>query len=396
LATTRTIGPLHLEDLEPHRFEDLIRQLLYDFRPWRSLEATGRAGTDEGFDARGTELVPVEPVEREDGVEGAAEAEVEVASERVWLVQCKREKAIGPQKLVGYLGEIAEPSELYGIVFAAACDFSKTARDRFREKARELGFEEAYIWGKAEVEDQLFRPKNDHLLFAYFGISLQTRRRTLKTAVRTKLAMKRKALRVLEDYKLRPVLLRDPTDDRYPWMDEDEQKTPLERRRWNLLAYKGAFSDGLHFILHRHPAYVGDDREEWDFAENFDSGPVRYYENPWRLGRDNSEDARTETFAIWDALPEQNRFWFLVYAVLPFENILDIDEYGDEWSDKPHIYTTEFRPRREPFSGFIEVLERNDGVSGSSMIDRAFGYTDGKSVHPDLEKRVQTFRRRED
>ena len=52
----RTTGPLHFEDLEPRRFEDLARQLIYDFRPWRSLEATGRAGSDEGFDARGMEI----------------------------------------------------------------------------------------------------------------------------------------------------------------------------------------------------------------------------------------------------------------------------------------------------------------------------------------------------
>ncbi|NYG46218.1 hypothetical protein GGD67_003689 [Bradyrhizobium sp. IAR9] len=49
---TKTTGPLHFEDLEPHRFEDLVRRLLYDFRQWRELEATGRTGSDEGFDAR--------------------------------------------------------------------------------------------------------------------------------------------------------------------------------------------------------------------------------------------------------------------------------------------------------------------------------------------------------
>ncbi len=41
-TTTRTLNPLHFEDLEPHRFEDMVRQLAYDFRPWRSIEATGR------------------------------------------------------------------------------------------------------------------------------------------------------------------------------------------------------------------------------------------------------------------------------------------------------------------------------------------------------------------
>jgi len=43
---TRATGPLHFEDLDPHRFEDLVRRLIYDFRPWRLLEATGRSGTD--------------------------------------------------------------------------------------------------------------------------------------------------------------------------------------------------------------------------------------------------------------------------------------------------------------------------------------------------------------
>ena len=54
---SRTTNPLHFEDLEPHRFEDLVRQLIYEFRPWKSLEATGRSGSDEGFDVRGFEVV---------------------------------------------------------------------------------------------------------------------------------------------------------------------------------------------------------------------------------------------------------------------------------------------------------------------------------------------------
>ena len=32
-----------------------MRQLIYDFRPWRTLEGTGRSGSDEGYDARGIE-----------------------------------------------------------------------------------------------------------------------------------------------------------------------------------------------------------------------------------------------------------------------------------------------------------------------------------------------------
>ena len=49
-SITRTFGPIHFEDLDPHRFEDLIRELIYDFRDWQSIEATGRTGNNAGFD----------------------------------------------------------------------------------------------------------------------------------------------------------------------------------------------------------------------------------------------------------------------------------------------------------------------------------------------------------
>ena len=45
---TRTYNPLPFTELEPKRFEDLVRQLVYDFRPWRRLEATGRSGSSTG------------------------------------------------------------------------------------------------------------------------------------------------------------------------------------------------------------------------------------------------------------------------------------------------------------------------------------------------------------
>ena len=83
----------------------------------------GRSGADEGFDACAAEIVPVE----RDGGERRKRRTPRLSASVSGWVQCKREKAIGAQKLVGYLVEIAEPAELYGIVFAAACDFSKTA-----------------------------------------------------------------------------------------------------------------------------------------------------------------------------------------------------------------------------------------------------------------------------
>jgi hypothetical protein len=42
----RTYAPIHFDDLDPHRFEDLVRELIYDFKEWQAIEATGRAGSD--------------------------------------------------------------------------------------------------------------------------------------------------------------------------------------------------------------------------------------------------------------------------------------------------------------------------------------------------------------
>jgi len=51
-SVTRTYGPIHFDDLEPHRFEDLIRELIYDYKDWQSIEATGRSGNDGGLTSR--------------------------------------------------------------------------------------------------------------------------------------------------------------------------------------------------------------------------------------------------------------------------------------------------------------------------------------------------------
>jgi hypothetical protein len=149
---TKTTGPLHFEDLEPRRFEDLVRRLLYDFRQWRELEATGRTGSDEGFDARGYEAVQGDfgggidgDDDDDDGSENRTDSDV------VWLIQCKREKSIPPKKLAAYLDALPRGQQLYGIIFAAACDFSKAARDAFRTRTRELGFQEAYLLGQGRA-----------------------------------------------------------------------------------------------------------------------------------------------------------------------------------------------------------------------------------------------------
>jgi hypothetical protein len=106
---TRTYNPLPFTDLEPKRFEDLVRQLIYDFRSWRRLEATGRSGSDDGFDARAFEIVETPDATASADQEDETEDEpiAAGAADHLWLIQCKRERAISPAKLRTYLGQIS-------------------------------------------------------------------------------------------------------------------------------------------------------------------------------------------------------------------------------------------------------------------------------------------------
>ena len=226
-TVTKTIGPLHFEDLDPHRFEDLVRQLIYDFRNWQDIEATGRMGSEGGNDIRAIERVRATQFVSADDEDIEQDFVRDTASEgRLWVIQCKREKRIGPKKVRSIVSDnlsnaAAKP---YGYMLVAACDFSKNARDAFREEVVKHGVQEFYVWGKGEVEDRLFLPKYDYLLFAYFGLSLRVRRRSLKTQLRSRLALKRKLVNELCSGDIRHpagfkcVLIRNPNNEEYPFV----------------------------------------------------------------------------------------------------------------------------------------------------------------------------------
>ena len=129
---TRTLAPIHFEDLEPHRFEDLVRQLAYDFRVWKSIESTGRGGADDGFDIRAYEIADV--AHREPDDEEPEEVPHPMEG-NLWMFQCKREQEIGPRKVAKIVADCVNPdAPPYGYILAAPAHFSKAAHDKFREE----------------------------------------------------------------------------------------------------------------------------------------------------------------------------------------------------------------------------------------------------------------------
>ncbi|RWP30586.1 hypothetical protein [Mesorhizobium sp.] len=358
---TRTINPLQFDALEPKRFEDLVRQLLYDFRQWRQLEPTGRMGSDDGFDARGWEVISIDIDEEYPGEEG----ETPLSTDRIWLVQCKREKAIGPTKLVEYLENISkeELAGLYGIIIAAPADFSKKSRDAFRLWCSEHSISECHLWGKAELEDSLFQPKNDHLLFAYFGLSLTIRRRSLQTQLRAQTTIKRKLKRAIEK-DTGVLLIRDVEDERYPYTPsdlgepaEDENHALL---RWWVHGDARLTHRGLEVIGRKYFAFIDRDEEHWDAANVLDDAPLSQHQDPWR-GRVNSRDDRQKLYEFWASLPEGTAGWLTIWGIIPLEHIVEVDDVGDDLTEHPHIYVKVPKGELRPFGDSYPVLSYRHG-----------------------------------
>lgn len=353
-TVTRTINPLPFGDLEPKRFEDLVRALAYDFRKWRSLEATGRSGTDRGYDTRAFEIVEDSP-----SVEEVAEGEDLTSSfDRLWLIQCKREKAITPEKAKKHLADINIGSDnIYGMIFAAACDFSLNTRDEIRSWARSNGMAEIHIWGKGELEDQLRQPKNDHLLFAFFGISMQIRKRSIRSELRSLLAVKRKCVRLLKDRENHFVLVRDPTDKRYPNFPETEEELAEGEMRWAVLKFSKITHRGLAFSLKEHFAYLDDNKEDWDILDSDNLSAPFEHDDYWHV-EGEGRSRGNNPWPRWNTLSDQNQAFYHMDRIVPFENIIDIDEHGDQLAKFPHIYIDGLNGTKK-----IEYLSQGSGYS---------------------------------
>lgn len=355
IRITKTLGPIHFEDLDPHRFEDLVRELAYDFKEWQSIEATGRSGSDEGFDIRAWEKT--QEITNKDDQEEDSEG-VHPMDGNLWMIQCKREKAMGPTKIAEIIkSAVNKKTPPYGYILAASASFSKKSYDTFREELRKKGVMEFHLWGKAELEDMLHQPKNDHTLFTFFGISLVTRKRTRAREIKFTINNKNKLLRVLSDGEQtqnmwKPVLVRDIKDTYYPYKDEykDFEKNP----RWEEHMAFGYTSSGLLIHASEYYAYVDAAKKEWDFTKAVDL-VIREKEIDTHRGDKDYYKKRERVEDFWKHTPRRNQATLHNEGLIRFEDMLVIDDKGDILYDFPHIFV-DFQPQRGTFKGIWNIL----------------------------------------
>jgi Restriction endonuclease len=151
---TGTAHRLPFDELEPHRFEDLVRELLQRWRAMSEVQAIGRSGDEQGVDIRAYE-------------------EVLGGDARLWYVQVKRTGAIGPKK-VGEIAIAAVPDGAdppWGFILAAPVNFSRASQNKAKAVLTGRGVSDVRLWGRSELEDLLYQPANENLLNKYFSLT---------------------------------------------------------------------------------------------------------------------------------------------------------------------------------------------------------------------------------
>lgn len=348
---TRTYGPIHFEDLDPHRFEDLIRELIYDYKDWQSIEATGRSGSDDGFDIRAYEKIKIVSYSENENNEEIEE--VHPMEGNLWMIQGKREKEIGPKKIKTILSDIDPKNAPYGYILAASTNFSKGSYDVFREELRKKRVMEFYLWGKAELEDMLHLPKNDRILFTFFGISLVSKRRTRTTEIRSAVNVKNKLFRTVgKDHEFhQSILVRDLKDTNYPYKSKysDFKTNP----RWKEYVAFSHHPLGLWCYAHKYFAYIDKENKEWDFTKEVD---LIYLQREDDDERQEASEKRNLVNDFWDFLPRKNKGHHFSNCLIKYSDIAIVDDNGDIYYDFPHIYVDYF-DEKGPFAGCRNILK---------------------------------------
>lgn len=358
VKTTRTINPLHFEDLEPHRFEDLVRRLLYGFRDWTNIEPTGRAGSDEGFDVRAWERDESVTNVDDEGEEGTRDFQ-----ERLWQIQGKREKVLTPAKIRDVVEHgVSKTTPPYGYILAAATNISKASYDAFREELKKKGVVEFHFWGKDHLEDQLSLPQNDEILFTFFGLSLAPRRRSRIAELKFNVTNKNKLLKLI--FGTEPLtgqaapnhkrfLLRDIKAEHYPYVHEypDFEKY----RRWEEHDVVHVSSDALVFKIRECYAYLDLSAKEWDFSTVVDLVPRKHPIDQANRARLEQTGKKVERF--WRHLPQRMQAKFVLYGIVRFEDVLIIDDRGDPEYNDPQIFV-DFGSKG-PFHHTVPTLVHN-------------------------------------
>ena len=265
------------------------------------------------------------------------------------MIQCKRESRIGPAKIKTIVDDalrgLAIDKIPFGYMIVASSGFSKKSHDAFREKMKDYGVQEYYLWDKYKLEDLLFMPINDQLLFAYFGISISVKKRKITNNIKYKIGVKNKLSKLFNGNNQnrqihKQTLLIDLNDEKYPYNQKykDFESNP----RWREYTACELHPRGIIVKMSEHYGYYDKTKKYLDFYKPIDL-LHRESEMYDQHKREKESKLSTKVLDIWDFLPIENKGRFTKYGFVSYENIAIVDPEGDSVFCPTYLLNSEIR-----------------------------------------------------
>lgn len=302
---TKTTNKLHFEDLDPHRFEDLAYEVLYRKQEWARIENWGKSGSDDGIDIYCEEL-----------------------NGEKWFGQCKRYKSLSLAQIKAIVDKIVLNNKNTNdstIFIVTACDVSKTTSETFQNYSIGKGFKKAIIWTSSTLEAELYSRHTD-LSGKYFNNTnkeVQKEKRIIDNVqMRKEVENKLINNKILQNTQYWQKIIKDPslkficdaaivhsTDDHlYPGGGEKGEAI----RSWFKIWFYNLTIDGIEFLL-----------APYDYVKV----AVNMQTKHWRKLKNDEESLNNEIIMNADYI-----------GLIPYYNIICINEDGDEYYQEPHIY----------------------------------------------------------
>jgi hypothetical protein len=301
--------------------------LVYPLRAWETISHDGRTGADGGVDIRAIERL-------------------ENGAERKWCIQCRRYGKAPAATLRTALDDVLSEGEPApdALIVAVACNVTKKAREAYERHARAKGVTRPVLWTESILEAMLYSSRHD-LLFAFCGVPLAHQEREREAGLRRSIAMKRRLASILQTKKRgHRMVIRSVDDESYP---DHNAALPLKDGAyidtWFHLEFNRTYFGGLEFVLDC-VSIVRDDQGHWDLVD------------PTGVGEQNAPNATEVSSGDGEHLRVE-RGWQV--ARIPYRNIVEIDEDGDEFERGPHLFCR-YAERGRPYESILYVVGEHD------------------------------------
>lgn len=318
---TITKGLLHFEDLDPRMFEIMYQNILVTSDEYESdIRPYGIKGSDDGVDILCTEK----------------------NTKLKHFIQCKRYQSLSLSELKGIVDRIVEcyNNDYHGNVLTVvtSCDVRKDVYEGFEKYALCKGFSKTLFYGQVYLDSILHLEKYERVKARFFNSEISKEERARKKRNDTKVGkqlVETKLLKTFNDFnretiqrlqadpswrfKESEIIVRSIYDEVYPGSNEND-----EPDTWFRSFLHDTWNDGiqLHLASWTYETIVINPIGQWMTKKEFEQ--ISY---------------EGETLEL-----KVN-----IIGRIPFYNIVDIDEEGDNYYPYPHLFCI-FTGKEGPFS----------------------------------------------